>query len=267
MDDRAHKYDYLVDINSNTAAAKVINFVGQRKRVLEIGCGPGSITKHLKNDNHCSIVGLEVDPDAIKLVTPFCEQVLSVDLNNADWNQLAETVGSFQTIVAADVLEHLYDPWSVLTRLRPLLDTGGEIVVSLPHVGHAAISGCLIHGSFEYRDWGLLDRTHIRFFDLAGVDRLFGSNGYKIIDVSFVITPPEETEFAAIWSELDEKIKQVLRQPIHANVYQVVVKAVPDDSDGVAVSVASAIQQLPRPVQPNASIVSKLKKLVHRLRV
>lgn len=266
MADRVHTYDYPVDVNSNTAAAKVIRFVGHNRRVLEIGCGPGSITKYLKNQNHCSVVGLEVDPEAIQLVTPYCDRVLSIDLNNADWSKLSEEIGSFQAIVAADVLEHLYDPWSVLSQIRPLLDSDGEIVVSLPHIGHSAIAGCLLSGNFEYRDWGLLDRTHIRFFSLSGIDSLFQSSGFKIVDVSFVVTHPEETEFASVWSKLDEVTKRVLRQPAHSDVYQVVVKAVPEDAHGQAVSVASSISDKTSPVKGQISVFTRFKNLVRRLK-
>ncbi len=266
MADRVHNYDYPVDVNSNTAAAKVIKYVGTKRRVLEIGCGPGSITKYLKTLNHCSVVGLEVDPEAIRLVSPFCEKVLSVDLNNADWTKLADEIGLFQTIIAADVLEHLYDPWSVLAQLRPLLDVNGEIVVSLPHIGHAAITACLLNGSFEYRDWGLLDRTHIRFFDLAGIDALFQSSAYKITDVSFVITHPEETEFANVWAKLDETTRQILRKPHHSDVYQVVVKAVPDDSKGEAISVASVIANTSSTMKGNVSLRANFMNLLRRIK-
>lgn len=266
MADRVHTYAYAVDVDSNTAAAKVIRLVGKNKRVLEIGCGPGSITRYLKNQNNCSVVGIEMDSEAIRLVTPYCDRILSVDLNNADWNMLAGEIGSFQTIVAADVLEHLYDPWSVLRHLRPLLDTEGELVVSLPHVGHAAIAGCLLNGSFEYRDWGLLDRTHIRFFDLAGIDTLFRSSSYKIIDVSFVITHPMETEFATVWLQLDKATKRVLRKPSHSDVYQVVIKAVPEEAKGEAVSVASAIVSNRDPVKGKVSIATIFRHMICRLK-
>ncbi len=42
-----HKYEYNIDINGPTAAAAVVRMVGKGKRVLEIGAGPGSITRFL----------------------------------------------------------------------------------------------------------------------------------------------------------------------------------------------------------------------------
>lgn len=264
MADRVHNYDYPVDLNSNTAAAKVIRFVGENKRVLEVGCGPGSITKYLKNQNNCSVVGFELDPDAIQLVTSYCDEVLAVDLNNADWQSLASRVGRFQAVVAADVLEHLYDPWHVLAQFHSLLDVDGEVVVSLPHVGHAAIAACLLNGSFEYKDWGLLDRTHIRFFGLSDIDALFQASSYKIVDVSFVLTHPEETEFASVWSQLDAMTKSILHKPVHSDVYQVVVKAVPSDRQVDSLSVASAIHAFTSQGRPSASTLTKFKSIVRR---
>lgn len=121
MADRAHNYDCPVDTNSETAAAKVIRFVGLNKRVLEIGCGPGSITKILYGQKQCLLTGVELDPDAIQLATPYCHRVVRSDLNNADRDALSADLGQFETIVDADVLEHLYDPWTILSSLKTLL--------------------------------------------------------------------------------------------------------------------------------------------------
>jgi SAM-dependent methyltransferase len=262
MANKIHNYYYPVDTESNTAAAKVIEFVGNKKRVLEIGCGPGSITKILHGKNECSIVGLELDPEAIRLVSPYCEKVIDVDLNNLDWQLIKSKIGQFDTIVAADVLEHLYDPWSVLANLEPLLKSNGEIVVSLPHVGHAAIAACLINSNFEYRDWGLLDRTHIRFFGLTNIDSLFQKSHLKIIAVSFVITSPEETELAPIWASLNSKLKTALQTSNHSNIYQVVVKAVPVSASGEALFVSSAIKTQSASAKGHVRLSTKIKMLL-----
>ena len=161
MNDKRHTYEYEVDTASETAPANVVRLVGQNKRVLEIGCGPGSITKILARQGGCQVTGLELDPEAIKRVTPYCVMVMQADLNSSDWPGLLDGVEKFDVVVAADVLEHLYDPWKALQRMIPLVNSNGYLVFSLPHVGHAAVVSCLINGDFEYRNWGLLDRSHI----------------------------------------------------------------------------------------------------------
>jgi 2-polyprenyl-3-methyl-5-hydroxy-6-metoxy-1,4-benzoquinol methylase len=222
-----HNYEYEVDTASESAPANVVRMVGHNKRVLEIGCGPGSITKILARQGDCQVTGLELDPEAIAKVTPYCVQVMQADLNSSEWPQLLDGAEQFDVVVAADVLEHLYDPWTTLKRMARFIRADGYLVISLPHVGHAAVVSCLINGDFEYRDWGLLDRTHIRFFGLKNMEELFARADLKIIEARYVVKSPEETEFAASWNRLPATVQDALKSSRHADVYQVVVKAVP----------------------------------------
>ena len=66
MEVKRHKYEYKVE--DSPAAAYVVQIVGTNKRVLEIGCGPGSITKILAQQGGCHVTGIELDPEAIKMV-------------------------------------------------------------------------------------------------------------------------------------------------------------------------------------------------------
>lgn len=222
-----HKYEYAIDLDAQTAPAYVVHLVGSSKRVLELGCGPGSITKQLMQHGQCRVTALELDPEAITKVAPYCEAIMQADLNSAGWPQLLDGAERFDVVVAADVLEHLYDPWTTLKQMAGFISASGCLVISLPHVGHAAVVSCLINGDFEYRDWGLLDRTHIRFFGLKNMEELFARAGLKIIEVRYVVKPPEETEFAASWCRLSAAMQDTLKSSGHADVYQVVVKAVP----------------------------------------
>jgi 2-polyprenyl-3-methyl-5-hydroxy-6-metoxy-1,4-benzoquinol methylase len=229
MNDKKHTYEYAVDTNSETAPANVVRLIGANKRVLEIGCGPGSITRILSEISNCKVIGLELDPEAIKKVKPYCVEVMQADLNSNDWPNLLDDMPKFDVVLAADVLEHLYDPWNALKRMVPLMNDNGCIVISLPHVGHAAVMSCLINGNFRYGDWGLLDRTHIRFFGLQNIEALFAQANLKIIDAKYVTKPPSETEFADSWAALAPTLQDALMTTAHAHVYQVVVKAVPLD--------------------------------------
>jgi len=225
--DTRHTYEYGVELDGDTAPARVIRMVGHDKQVLEIGAGPGSITRHLQGEGRCNVTAMEVDEEAIKILTPFCEKIYTVDLNDSSWSEILPAEQKFDVVVAADVLEHLYNPWSTLKSMAGLLNADGYIVISLPHVGHSAIAACLLDEDFDYRDWGLLDRTHIRFFGLKNMQSLFNEAGLSIVDAQFVITAPENSEFSERWNNLSDDVQKCLASNPVGQVYQVVIKAVP----------------------------------------
>lgn len=233
-----HAYEYEFDVDAQNAAAHVVRLVGHGKQVLEIGCGSGSITRVLAQRNGCVMTGIELDPAAIAKATPYCAQVIRADLNSSRWPDLLDAGRRFDVVLAADVLEHLYDPWAALRQMTQLVAPDGCVVVSLPHVGHAAVMACLVNGDFEYRDWGLLDRTHIRFFGLKNIEDLFAQAELKIIEAKYVVAAPEATEFAPGWARLAGSVKRALMRSEHAQVYQVVVKAVALARAGAAVPLA-----------------------------
>lgn len=212
--------------------------VGKGKRVLELGPGPGSITR-LLNNNACRITALEFDPNAVNIVSRYCEVVLRCDLNDPNWYSLVASSEKFQVIVAADVLEHLHDPWSLMKKLKLLLTEDGQVVVSLPNAGHNAVVSCLLCNDFAYRPLGLLDRTHLRFFGIANIQRLFNDAGFKIVEADFIVAAPERTEFAGQWRSLSMATRKALSSNKFGTVYQVVVRAVSASAPGKGLQIAS----------------------------
>lgn len=223
----AQRYRYMVDpAAENSAPAQVLRFTGTDKEVLELGAGPGSITRPLAEINRNRLTALEYDAESVAILREFCALALRADLNDGAWPELLQDK-RFDVIVAADVLEHLQDPWATLGRATALLKEGGSIVVSLPHTAHASILACLMTNDFQYRGLGLLDRTHIRFFAMHNIQALFEDAGLKIADYAFVTRRPEETEFAQNWAALPARQRAIFARADFAYVYQVVVRAVP----------------------------------------
>jgi SAM-dependent methyltransferase len=235
--DQRHKYEYTIDPEAHTAPAKVVRMVGSDKRVLEIGAGPGSMTR-LFQANNCRVTAVEIDASAIDKLLPFCERVHHCDLNAQDWAACLSGDGTYDVLVAADVFEHLYWPHRCLAALKPFFSPGGYLVVSLPHAGNNAVIACLLDGDVDYGDWGLLDRTHIRFFGFKNMHDLFEHAGYKIIAAEFVVTPPDETELAVHWRRLSPGMRDELAANVFGTVYQVVMKVVPSDAPGKGIRLA-----------------------------
>ena len=88
---------------------------------------------------------------------------------------------TFDCILLADVLEHLVDPWTILRRLTDHLEPQGLVVTSLPNVRHyTTLLSLLVGKRWPYRDRGIHDRTHLRFFAQRNVVELFQSAGLTI---------------------------------------------------------------------------------------
>ncbi len=223
----SQRYNYAINpADMNTAAGNVMRFTGVDKTVLELGAGPGSISRPLAELNRNRMTALEYDAESVRILREFCETALQADLNDPNWPALLGEK-RFDVIIMADVLEHLYNPWETLRLAAGLLAEGGSVVVSLPHAGHAVIMGCLMTNDFQYRGLGLLDKTHIRFFGMHNIQALFEDAGLQIAEYAFVTKPPAETEFAETWATLPAGIQTALQAGDFSHVYQTVVRAIP----------------------------------------
>ena len=135
MNPQRHKYEY--QISPDTAAAKIVRMVGVGKRVLELGAGPGSITRHLQA-NDCRVTALELDESAIAIVAEFCEAVYRCDLNDPRWTEQLAGIEPFEVIVAGDVLGRTVAPLIVdgetteaIRKQAPGFDAGDDAVAAV----------------------------------------------------------------------------------------------------------------------------------------
>ncbi len=233
---KRHNYEYEVKLDADSGPARVVRIVGNNKKVLEIGAGPGSITKLLTHISNCKVTALDIDSESVKRLEPHCERAYQADLNDPTWPNILNENTKYDVLVAADVLEHVYQPLIVLNAMKSFLNQDGYMVISLPHAAHSVIHACLFDEDFEYNDFGLLDKTHIRFFGIKNIQKLFEDAGMKIIHAEFVVRTPEHTEFSKRWSKTPQALRVALAENPFGFVYQVIVKAVPVANDGDAIS-------------------------------
>lgn len=157
---------------------------GPATRVLDLGCGAGMVAATIRAECEVGeLWGVEVVPEVAEQArqNPALDQVLCGDIETLI-AQLPER--SFSHIVAGDVLEHLVDPWSVLAGLRDRLEPGGKFICSIPNIRNFSfVMELLFRKRFEYRDAGVMDRTHLRFFARKDVEIMFRDAGYEDIRI------------------------------------------------------------------------------------
>ena len=230
-------YDTTVEPEAeNTSHWQMIDLVGGHKSVLDVGCATGYLAQALAQRG-CTVSGIEMDPTAAAIAEPLLDQLVVGDLSTLD---LAESFGErrFEVIVLGDVLEHLVEPEVVLRRLIGLLAPGGAFVISIPNVAHGSVRLMSLLGRWEYRDRGLLDRTHLRFFTRASLRDLLRSAGLVATQVRTTTAEPTGVEIPIDPSDLPDGILSWVRAQPDALTYQFVVRAV-RDSDGELAAVAA----------------------------
>ena len=155
-------------------------------RVLEIGCACGATLREIgARSPSARLYGVELNDKAAEIAAPYAT-ILSMDVERLDPSQVAER---FDYIVMGDVIEHLQNPWKAIENMRELLAPGGEVIASIPNVGHISNLYEVLSGNWTYKSMGLLDRTHLRFFTKKEIIKLFQEAQFDIQDMRYVTVP------------------------------------------------------------------------------
>jgi len=140
--------------------------------VLDVGCSRGLFGTTLQTARpELRLFGIEPDPTTAEEAAAHYEQVTC-----GFFPDDLPAGGTYDCIVFNDVLEHVVDPWTMLDRAKERLAPGGCVVASIPNVRHyIVVRNLALRGRWDYADWGVLDRTHLRFFTRASIEELFES--------------------------------------------------------------------------------------------
>jgi methionine biosynthesis protein MetW len=170
-DQRAARADAYESVRS-----EIVDLVPARaRRVLDLGCSTGWLASALKERGEVEVVGIEREPAYAAEARERCDRVIEADV--AD---VPEGLGRFDCLVAADILEHLVDPWSTLDAYVQMLDPGCRAIVSLPNVGHWSTFARLATGSWPRLPEGIHDATHLRWFTRRDAIELLEGAGLQV---------------------------------------------------------------------------------------
>jgi 2-polyprenyl-3-methyl-5-hydroxy-6-metoxy-1,4-benzoquinol methylase len=149
------------------------------RRCLDIGCSNGALSR-VFSDAGADTWGIELD----RQLASEADKVLGHVLVGDAGEQVATLVANgseFDTIIAADILEHTVDPWKIMGDVRKLITSDGQMVVSLPNVRfYTTLVWLVIKGRWRYEDRGVHDRTHLRWFTDANARDMFDGAGFCV---------------------------------------------------------------------------------------
>ena len=155
-------------------------------RVLDVGCGTGAAHALLRQRGAGELVGIEIDPAA----GAAAREVYDAVLIGAAEQAVDQLEGTFDTILCYDVLEHLVDPWQLVRRLHALASQVSQLHVSVPNARHLSLAyDVYLRGTFGYTEWGHRDRTHLRWFTPADLERGLRDSGWSPIGHSHTPMP------------------------------------------------------------------------------
>lgn len=158
--------------------AEMLTFVPpDTRRLLDIGCGNGAFGALVKQRLGAETWGVEYVEAAAERARAGNDRILRGSI----YEPLDLPEGYFDVITMNDVLEHLPESEPVLERVKRLLRPGGLFILSLPNVRYYLnVRDLVFRQDWQYQDFGILDRTHLRFFTQKSARRLLEDNGFAV---------------------------------------------------------------------------------------
>ena len=148
-------------------------------RSIEFGCGEGKFSELVKKRYGAEIWAVEKHKESAGIAAGRLDNVINSEAT-ASLDQIPE--GYFDCVICLDFLPHLADPVSFLCSVKSKLRDGGVIVTSIANVRYYRhVVRYILHGDWDYKDYGVLDSTHLRFFTYNSIKKMFDQLEFEIL--------------------------------------------------------------------------------------
>jgi len=172
--------DSRVDVyaHANPMFVRAIRAHAGRAEVLDVGCWNGTLGSALVRDYGAVVDGIE--RDAVQAQRARDAGYRRVDVADLDKEIPAADGRTYDFVLFGDVLEHTVDPDHILEVLVSRLKPGGRAILSLPNIAFVANRLTHLLGRWDYKDYGILDRTHLRFFTKYSMEAFIERAGLRV---------------------------------------------------------------------------------------
>ncbi len=218
------RYDYTINPHAECSRDyKILKHIKKGSKILEFGCFTGVLTKYLTEEMNCSVYIVERDKQAFCKALKYAKDGVCGDIMDYEWLSKFKNI-KFDYLLFSDVLEHLYEPCTVLKKAGELLADDGSAICSIPNIAHNIILLNLFNNDFKYRELGLLDNTHIRFFAHDNLERFCRDAGFSIVSEDGVLVEFQHSFEYDPAMEINTELAGLLESRKYGNVYQFVLK-------------------------------------------
>jgi SAM-dependent methyltransferase len=170
---------------------KILTQFKQGGALLDLGCSSGAFLEFVKGESW-KLSGIEMSADcARRAETRTGARVFVGDILDAPFPQ-----ESFDVITCFDVLEHLYEPLKVMTKVREWLKPGGVFYVQVPNIDSAEAR------VFRTYWHGLELPRHLFHYSPASLKFLAESAGLREVSLETQRNPAVGTSLRYIWDDV-----------------------------------------------------------------
>lgn len=176
-------------LHANNIDRLQLSMVPDNTHLLEIGCATGYMAEYLAKEKQCEVLAVEANDEQADAARARGITVITGSIDHPATQRSLDSYtsqhGVFQVIFMSQVIEHISDPASVLRTLRNWLHPDGCLIISTCSIVHWKCRLQILLGKWEYQDYGIFDRTHLRFFTIKSFAELLHECGYTTTDFNY----------------------------------------------------------------------------------
>ena len=152
-------------------------------KILDVGCGEGSLGKLLKQNygNHIHITGIDISEKALEMASNYYDETHRIDLENDDISENFNQT-NFDYIVCVEVIEHLFYPDKLLIKFKDMIKGTGYLITSFPNFAFYKYRVECLKGIFPEEQHLYNDLEHFHYFTMPSFNTLLNNSGWEIYE-------------------------------------------------------------------------------------
>ncbi len=230
-----HEEEFYEKVNI-TAVEIVMDILGHHQlqpgKLLDVGCGVGALVA-LARKKGWDALGMDPSQKAQELA----KKVLDIEILNSYLADSCVEPESFDVVVLLAVLEHAFDPVSIMERVWKILKPGGRVIFSTPNLDN--LSYQLMVNKADY-SWFV--KEHINHFTLKTHRTLLEKTGFNNPEFHmsghFTIEENDQGRMLLPGAFFPRSARNLLAKSLEPSAQKLFGKSVADLSDGEVLEIA-----------------------------